>query len=74
MERNLFELGVNKAVGNIYMGASYSLEILRKVQIDPGNHTTAGCGRIDKFRLYNSEGKGLINNSQEKAEKQEERT
>ena len=53
--RNLFELWVYDAVGNFNMGASFSLEILRKVQIDLGNDTTAGCGRIDKCRLYNSE-------------------
>ena len=37
------------------MGASSSLEILKKAKMDPGKYTTADCEKIDKSRLYNSE-------------------
>lgn len=53
--RDLFELGVYDAVGSFNMGASSSLEILKKVKIDPGKYTTAGCEKIDISRVYNSE-------------------
>ena len=35
--RDVFELGVYDAVGSFNMGASSSLEILRKAEMDPGN-------------------------------------
>lgn len=54
-EEIFFELGVYDAVGNFNMGASSSLEILKKLKIDPGGFTTAGCNKIDQSRLYNSE-------------------
>ena len=53
--KDLFELGVYDAVGSFNMGASSSLEVLRKTKIDPGKYTTAGCEKIDQSRLYRSE-------------------
>ncbi len=53
--KGLFELGVYDAAANFNMGAEATKEVLRKLQIEPGQFTSRHYHALDNSQIYYAE-------------------